>query len=366
MPARDNIAALLSSVRTENVNPFATVGQFANQQLQRMDQQKDREERAKNRAEDVLFRQQQADRAQANADRSYLLQEAQDKRAGTEFDRKLMGQNMTAHVDAATADVMNRGALTQQGQTKLLSEYDKMVKAGIDPQEAGVRIGAMYDTNQGGIRKVPMTTKDKIAAVEGINLGSGELQYDPTMALGQKDKLLTSLRSQYENELNRAQQMDLTKMKIAADAREGAKNRAAAKERSVQAQPMKMSKILPDGRIQEINVYTPDQVRAAQADKFMLGEVGGSYRPGGDKSVDKSVYASPRAQLLSDKWGSYDAPKILGMAETLRKANPKMSADTALGIVEDVASNGWTDAVSVYDVNERAADLGYTGKLLKK
>lgn len=373
-PVQANFDGTIGSLMQNAQRGVSDVGHVAGQYLDRVAAEDREKQRQKERGEDVLFRQQQADQAQKNADRTFSLQGLTEQRAAEDQAQKMV----TAEAQAKASEYLNaarQNVVTPQQADAILAAYNQNPKADVLGMQAKAiqQYNASPTMQKQFLGNVNINQGPMERTVKTIDPTTGQvvdklLSVNPDMAQAQarKDMILSGLDKTIADDKRLQAEWDMLRAREAGANTRLGKQLAAKKAEIQQAQPMKMSKILPDGRIQEINVYTPDQVRAAQADKFMLGEVGGSYRPSVDKIIDKSVYASPRAQLLSDKWGSYDAPKILGMAETLRKANPKMSADTALGIVEDVASSGWTDAVSVYDVNERAADLGYTGKLLKK
>lgn len=336
-----------AGVANEN---FKEVGNIAQNYLLRKDRQAAEEERKKERQQDVDYRQKQADTMADQWGKDYLLKQSQDTRAqaqegraATEEGRKLLGQNMMSNVDAATADVMNRGALTPKGQQALLGKYDQLVKSGMSPADAGIQIGAAYDTNQGGIRQVPIKLKDKIAAVEGINLGQGELQYDPTMALNRKDTLLSSLRSDYQKELDRAQQMDMLKSKMSFEASEGAKNRAVKEERftpynvtvgfTQDGQPTSdPSKIAYKSAITVNSPRVEQAVQRGYGKALQLGTVT-DFIPNGSgkgKGSKLDLYsASPEAAAFREKVGSSDMDRANRIGQRLQNTFKLTPAETA-------------------------------------
>lgn len=386
-PIQANFDGTIGSLMQSAQRGVSDVGHVAGQYLDRVTAEDREKQRQKERGEDVLFRQHQADRAQANADRVFSLQGLAEQRAAEEQAQKMA----TAEAQARASEYLNaarQNVVTPQQADAILAAYNKNSRADVLGMQA--KALQQYNTSptmqkqflgnvnvdQGPmertVKTIDPTTGQVVDKILSVNPDMAQAQARKDMILSGLDTTIARDKDLAEKQREFTMNYNMNRAQLGESARHNkAMENAANQKAAGQVQPIKMSKILPDGRIQEIMAYTPDQVRDAQASNFMLGTIGGSYTPKetsnkSKESTDKSVYGLSQAKLLSDKWGRYDAPKILSMAETLRKANPKMSADTALGIVEDVASSGWTDAVSVYDVNERAADLGYTGKLLKK
>lgn len=345
MPAKDNIAALLGSVRTEFVNPGAIFTKYSEQLMAKDEKQADREERAKNRAEDVLFRNEQADRAQANADRAFSLQGLTEQRAAEEQAQKMA----TAEAQARASEYLNaarQDVVTPQQADAILAAYNKNPKADVLGMQAKAvqQYNASPTMQKQFIGNVNIDQGPMERTVKTIDPTTGQvvdklLSVSPDMAQAQarKDMILSGLDRTIADDKSLAmQQAKLNQDNLHHKQNYNLKLRELNDKKTVgMDEPISMFRIMDDGQVQKIKVPLGSASKYTK-EGFQLGEVGGTRyssatsKTGGTGKVD--LQAVGGSKLI----GGTSGDDLVAMAWKMKNKYPHIPMPV---IEAEIASN---------------------------
>ena len=330
--------------------------------------------------------------------KQFSLQEMANTRAGLQADReaqKYVQELATDEAQAKASEYLNAArsnVVTPQQADQILAAYNKNPKADVLALQA--KAVKQYDASpvmqKNFIGNVSIDQGPMEKTIQTVDPVTGKvvdkiLQATPDMkeAQARKDMILGDLDKKIQQDSLMAWDKEKFGTEVGLKKQElGLRRKALEADKAPKFQPYAVT-VGYDSKGQytndpskiayksQVNINSP-RMEAAVAGKYgtdalQLGTLS-DFIPNSDRTskTQKSVYSGGMLKTMQDRWGGYDASKILGMAETVLKANPGMSPDAAIGAVEDVASKGLTDAVSVRDVNDRLLDLGYTGTILKK
>lgn len=381
-----NFSGSAQSMNTATEN-FNQVGNVANQYMQGLKQEQERK--------DKLSREAKQDE---QWQKQFSLQEMANTRAGLQADReaqKYVQELATDEAQAKASEYLNAArsnVVTPQQADQILAAYNKNPKADVLALQA--KAVKQYDASpvmqKNFIGNVSIDQGPMEKTIQTVDPVTGKvvdkiLQATPDMkeAQARKDMILGDLDKKIQQDLLMAWDKEKFGTEVGLKKQElGLRRKALEADKAPKFQPYAVT-VGYDSKGQytndpskiayksQVNINSP-RMEAAVAGKYgtdalQLGTLS-DFIPNSDRTskTQKSVYSGGMLKTMQDRWGGYDASKILGMAETVLKANPGMSPDAAIGAVEDVASKGLTDAVSVRDVNDRLLDLGYTGTILKK
>jgi hypothetical protein len=381
-----NFSGSAQSMNTATEN-FNQVGNVANQYMQGLKQEQERK--------DKLAREAKQD---AQWDKQFSLQEMANTRAGLQADReaqKYVQELATDEAQAKASEYLNAArsnVVTPQQADQILAAYNKNPKADVLGLQAKAvkQYEASPTMQKNFIGNVSIDQGPMEKTIQTIDPTTGEvvdkiLQAAPDMkeAQARKDMILSDLDKKIQQDSLMAWDKEKFGTEVGFKKQElGLRRKALEVDKAPKFQPYTVT-VGYDSKGQytndpskiayksQVNINSPRMEAAVSGkygtDALQLGTLS-DFIPNRDRTskTQKSVYSGGMLKTMQDRWGGYDASKILSMAEVVLKANPNISPDAAIGVVEDVASKGVTDAVYVKDVNDRLLDLGYTGTILKK
>lgn len=334
-PVQANIGRGTASLMGVAQQGVSDIGKVAGQYLDRVAAEEREAQRQKERGEDVAFRQAQADTAKEQWQKGFDLQKAQADRAQTEFDRKLLSEQRLAEYNARLAGGLTRGEMSPQQAALVNAEVERLSAQGVTPDQMAGRLGKLLSF------QAPKTAREKAQYIQQAGFDSTDFNAEPLLRL-QEAKAKPFLE-QAAAEDQYAQQLRLTKMKIAADEREGARNRAAQK---AQAEHNK-AYVMVDPRTGNTTVaYGPSERARMLQQGYELGE----RAPVPKSSPFSSVYGSKLLAGLDI--GPKDTPKLMNVAAAIQKnykLTPDEAADIALSGIVYETTGDWVSAKRIQD-----------------
>jgi len=325
---------------------YARVGDVGNQYLLNLRQSaKDKQEETRYQTEQQykIGRDVVADKD--NADRLKLLQsqdvraQAAEGRQGTDFARKLLGEQRLAEYNARLSGGLARGEMTDQQAAKVNAQVEQLAAQGVSPDQMAGKLGKLLEF------QAPKTARDKAAYIQQAGFNSPDYNAEPLLRM-QEAKAKPFLE-QAADEDRYAQQLSLEKMRQAQENARLNKKLAADKEATkAKPTPVMMSKILPDGRVQEIPIYTPEQATAYGAQGFMLGKVEGGYKPtntykDGTSKID--LHAVGGGSLL----GGTSGADLVTLSKRMKNEFKKVPQEAIDAEIQNLSQGLFSDAVDL-------------------
>lgn len=310
----------------QNIHQLGTLfGQFQKNKLDA----EDRAQRIKERQQDVEFRNQQALRAEEQFNKSFGLQEAQGKRAQQDQERKLLGEQRLGEYADRLSGGLARGEMSDIQAAKVNMDIDRMLSNGMTPEQVNTKLlSKEYAPNLA--YTAPKSTADKLAYIKSAGFSSPD--YDATKLLDYQQKLTSPLEQQLRDEERMTNEWKLAKMR---EAGENARlNKRLAAEKEAKPAVLTMTKILPDGRVQEVEVRTEQDAAMYRAAGYTPGKITGSYKPD-TKDGDTGTPVVP----LRTGTGSWDDARLSKLATTLQTAG--LSGKDAVGLANLATEDKW-------------------------
>ncbi len=321
---------------------YARVGDIGNQYLLNLRQAaKDKQEEARYQTEQQykIGRDVVADKD--NADRLKLLQsqdvraQAAEGRQGTEFDRKLLGEQRLAEYNARLSGGLARGEMTDPQAAKVNAQVEQLAAQGVAPDQMTGKLGKLLEF------QAPKTAREKAAYIQQAGFESPDYSAAPLLEM-QANKAKPFLEQAAAEDKNTFELM-LKNKEI---------NAAAALQKQRMKHDDKVSEmtkpyIMMDPKTGNKTIaYGRTERDSMMGNGYQLGDASDKPKP----LAFSSVYGS---KLLSDlDIGSSDTEKAKQVGAILQK-NYKLTADEAADIVlsgvVNSSTGNWVSGKRVQD-----------------
>lgn len=344
------------SALSQFVNPVEQAGKFAMEYGTRIRADEREAAARKDRADDVAFRNQQAETAKEQWGKQFGLQQAADTRAQaqegrhvTEFDRKLLGDKRLAEYNQRLSGLLTRGEMGDTQAAKVNAEVERLAAQGVKPEDMAGKLGKLAQFS------APKGPRAQAAAIQQAGFESPDYAAEPLLKL-QESKAEPFLKQAAADDLY-AQQQALQNQRITA-------------EQSMQAQKMKhedkllagktagvpMSKFDPKTGMTYNIQADPTNVKSLIDQGFSPGKGVHAFAPTGGRGSEKTTSpdkifeeAAGTGGLVTKRDLAVKADQIKAMPEY--RHIPKVAIDNI--IAAEAASGLFTDRLRMDKVKEQ-------------
>jgi len=301
------------------------------------------EERKKTRAEDVAFRDQQAETAKEQWGKNYLLQQAQDTRAQAQEGRAVNEAKILSNTRQALpvanqeVNAIMQNVVTPQQSDAILAAYNKNPRA--DVQGMVNKAQAQYNANPIMQKQMLQSMALSTGADEGVDAQGNKIftnkEVDPVQMIAQRDKLVSGLDQQIAAEkLAKAQAaqfgatLSLQKQKLALD-------KKALEGKGEKFAPRYMSKI-ENGILIKNVAHSPDDYVSLAQQGYTPGVMseapgtGGKAQGGYKDTTNKSTVELLREEGGRGLLGGTSGADLVSAADAWKLAYPKAPKDAII------------------------------------